>query len=382
MLSGGLDSSSILGAVASLGRARDVEALTASFPGLGCDETPYSAAVVAHTGVRGSVRPAASPSPTWLRAQAARYLDIPDYPNGAMFEPLKEHAASRGMGVLLFGCGGDEWFTGSVYRYGDWLRRGRIIRIASQIASDARVYGWRRSVYLASRVGIWPTAPLGLRTAVRRLARRSTRVPSWIDPDFAHRIDLAERTRWELPAGFATFAQADSFRTGTSGFNVHSDEMEDRSAARAGVEQRYPFYDRRLIEFALAIPEDQRCRGAWEKFVLRGAVRPWLPSTIVERLGKAEFSDPFVLAIRAFGGARAFESLRAARLGWVDGARLLAMCHEMERLHGAGNVGYRSLAAPLWTIIGIELWLEAVWPDETRRTLSHHAAVAPNSAVM
>jgi asparagine synthase (glutamine-hydrolysing) len=362
MLSGGLDSSAVLGAAASLAGPDAIRAFTASFPGLDCDETPFSAEMTAHAGVDADIEPVEAQPPEWFHTQAERFLDVPDAPNGAMFEGLKARAAARGVNVLLFGCGGDEWFTGSVFRYGDWLRQGRLWRIARQVPLDARTYGWRRSVYLATRVGMWPTAPKRVRLVVRRLLGREGRTPRWLEPRFADRIDLADRLAWELPEGFASFAQADIFRTGTSGINVHSDEMEDRSAARAGLEQRYPFYDRRLIEFALAIPEDQRCRGVYEKYVLRNAVRPWVPDRIRARLGKAEFSDPYVRALRTLGGARAFRALRAADLGWIDGACLSRMYAEMERLHAAGSPRYRWLTEPLWAALSIELWLGAVWP--------------------
>ena len=43
---------------------------------------------------------------------------------------------------------------------------------------------------------------------------------------------------------------------------VLGDEMEERAAHAVGVEQRHPFYDRRVAEFGLALPAPQRCAAA------------------------------------------------------------------------------------------------------------------------
>ena len=62
-----------------------------------------------------------------------------------------------------------------------------------------------------------------------------------------------------------------------SGRCILDTEENDRNTAEFGIETRHPFGDRRVMEFAFAIPEDLRCRGGVPKFVVREAVRDRLP---------------------------------------------------------------------------------------------------------
>src|SRR3972149_2874746 len=119
-VSGGLDSSSIL-AVAELvcrngaPAAPGLEVFSVIFPGLDCDENSYIRDVLSMWGRKGNTVPPEEPDGLRSVGQVKRYLDIPDYPNGSLCDPLKSLARDKGVRVLLTGFGGDEWFTGSSY---------------------------------------------------------------------------------------------------------------------------------------------------------------------------------------------------------------------------------------------------------------------------
>ena len=54
-------------------------------------------------------------------------------------------------------------------------------------------------------------------------------------------------------------------------------EVLDRAAAAAGVEARYPFYDKRVVEFCLALPSESKLSGGWTRLILRKAMDGLLP---------------------------------------------------------------------------------------------------------
>lgn len=58
---------------------------------------------------------------------------------------------------------------------------------------------------------------------------------------------------------------------------------EDRTAAGNGVEARVPFLDHRLVELVASIPPDRRRGLLWDKRIIREAVRPLLPASVVDR---------------------------------------------------------------------------------------------------
>src|SRR5258708_10003774 len=98
------------------------------------------------------------------------------------------------------------------------------------------------------------------------------------------------------------------------------DEMADRPAAAAGLNQSHPLHDRRLAEFGFALPESQRWSGGEIKVVMRRALTSVLPPTVLHRNDKAQFSSTVVEALESLGGRPFFARLLSDEAGWGDGA--------------------------------------------------------------
>jgi asparagine synthase (glutamine-hydrolysing) len=62
--------------------------------------------------------------------------------------------------------------------------------------------------------------------------------------------------------------------------------MEDRTSAAFGLENRSPFLDHRLIEFAFSIPSDLKIRDRNLKWILRSVGKRYLPKSVLERRDK------------------------------------------------------------------------------------------------
>ncbi len=152
-------------------------------------------------------------------------------------------------------------------------------------------------------------------------ARRARR--PWIQPTFAARTALEDRLRPRAALPFPTREQQEIHRAVGSLVQVLGDEMEDRAAQAAGVEQRHPFYDRRVAEFGLALPSSQRAdrtrdqgrdpaRARRLSAADRGRTDERSPTRRSSR-------RPTSTALEAFGGREAFVRLRSEDAGWVDG---------------------------------------------------------------
>jgi asparagine synthase (glutamine-hydrolysing) len=70
-------------------------------------------------------------------------------------------------------------------------------------------------------------------------------------------------------------------------------EMEDRIASAFSIEPRYPFFDKRLIEFCYAIPNNMKFRFGWNRYILRISMENLLPKDIQWRPLKKYF-DPLL----------------------------------------------------------------------------------------
>ncbi len=314
-LSGGLDSSSIVALAAGVASDVGVHAETFSlvFPGLPCDESEYIAAVERVCALP-SHRIVARPTRAIEYAERAqRYRDFPGHPNGLMAIPLLEHARDLGFSVCLSGVGGDDWLGGAPR-----ASLGAYARFVASRAIRSIAPGWR--------------------------SRTRVALPPWIVPAFARRIDLAERLRRRpVVPNLATIGQRATYECGMDPWQTHALEIEERESASYGIEPRYPFEDRRLIELALAMPTAELRRRDETKAVLRRALRGTLPELVRTRTSKVDFSSVFAQAFEEHGGERGFRSLRLAEAGFVDEAR----AREAAAVHAR-------YAWPLSMLLGVE----------------------------
>jgi asparagine synthase (glutamine-hydrolysing) len=363
-LSGGVDSSSVVGLVEYLRRAgrhnKPLVAYSMVFPGR-CDETAYSRAVARQLGV---VTREVHPQPAGAELyepQVQRYLDLHDYPNMMMHRAHFLAAKEEGCRVFLGGQGGDDWFSGNLYSFADSLRHLRLDHLMTDVHIYARAAGWRASLPALWHSGVKPLAPDYLRRAARR-AKGKTRLPAWLEPTFCNDIGLADRTRTRARAQ----AQMDvSLASGMvasyldDGWHAHASEFRGRAIASMGQEYRDPFDDRRVVEMALAFPPDQRRRGDVTKYVLRAAMAGLIPESVRTRTDKGDFSHTFYEDLRLQGGSQLFTGMVLEELGWVDGSKVRAMYDQLDHYYRHGGISPEHLYPP-WMILAVERWLRAV----------------------
>jgi len=342
-LSGGLDSSSVAAVARDLvarGELRaPVQTFSVAYPGLDCDEGEYVREADRMWGDCTKRVPFALPSKSAFEAVVAAHRDFPECPNGVAQRPLYKEAREHGCRVLLGGLGGDDCLTGHPVHYADLLKQVKLPSLYRQMKADG--VNARGLFNLAVR----PLVPLSLRR-VRRMLRRG--YPDWISDRFAKAVSLADRLRRPQPARrqWQSRAQEEIFRALSNGWSYHVHETLSRVLAEHGLELRSPLLRLNVVEFALAIPEEQRWRGAETKFVLRQSMKGLLPEMIRARVSKADFAALFPQLLSRLDSESVFRSLRLVSRGWLDSERVRQM-HER-------------LAAwiwPLWMIFGVESWL-------------------------
>ncbi len=304
LLSGGLDSSSIVSVAASLpislGDAPPpLPVFSLRFPEANrayqlrnkdfTDERSYIQAVVRRHRVEPRVVEIEGWGPLENLQEMLWHQEIPlFFPNLAYFTHLFREVGTAGVRALLHGEGGDEMFYAGDGCLGRDLRRGKILGFIRE--SLARHRGWGRSYRSLCGSLVRSFVPEWIKIPYRRFARQP--IPDWIEPGFARRIHLRERTlkdfvwnphlhgsssygilSWILSASVPTYL-----------------EVVERAAASVPIEIRYPFLDLRVLRFMAAVPWDQKEGGAVRKRLLREAMQDLLPDSVRNRARKTEFS--------------------------------------------------------------------------------------------
>ena len=357
-LSGGVDSSSILGVAAHLqrtGAAGDaaLRAYGLTFSDPEADERLYQDVAVAAWGGAFYTAPGDDAGTEALAGQVERYRDLPDWPNLSMWSPLCAMTRAHGSRVGLWGYGGDEWFTGSLSHSADLLRQFRFLALARQVRSDVAVAnqwgGGRVSLYHALRYWcLSPLVPEWLRAAKRRFR---TSLPPWIEPGFARSISLSDRLAGSHAyLHYPTEPQRAIHNLIVSGPVNLEYELVNRFEARHGIEGRAPFNDRRVIEFSLGIPESQRWRGRQTKYVVREAMRGLVPESIRQRASKSDFTCTYRNALMREGlGGTQPPAPSLVAMGCVSGAEV----GKMQRKVLDGDI---LASVPLWSVFALDRW--------------------------
>ena len=292
-LSGGLDSSTVVSAAASAGRALDAVSFVYSrWPP--ADERRFMEAVAERWNV------------TLHPIDASELLPFSEPPAGFFAEPTPsiymgrlarardELLASHGADVLLTGTGGDEVFgsdAGMPFHLGDALFTGRPWR-ALQDVSEWGGRGARSMLH-----SVWHEL---LAPAVRHVRGRQVwRVPSkdlpdWIDREYRAARALDTRCEGRLSPRCATPSRqfvADAL------WNI---ALNLGTRAQRGVrhDTRHPLLYLPLVEFMSCAPPHYKVRPGADRVLQRRALRGILPEAVLRRRSKASGSWGLVEGIR------------------------------------------------------------------------------------
>jgi asparagine synthase (glutamine-hydrolysing) len=229
------------------------------------------------------------------------HLDEPQADTAALHvRAICRRAREMGVKVLLSGTGGDDLFAGyrrhtalMMERYWSWLPKG----VRSVVASigrgmDVATPGQRR---LAKAI----------RYADRTQNERIATYFHWIDPlsrnrllSHALRAQLIERLDRipllnalnNLPAGLSALDRM-LYLEQKHFLADHNLNYTDKMSMAEGVEVRVPFLDPDLLAFAWSLPDDMKHRNGQSKWILKKAMEPLLPPSIIHR-PKVGFGAP------------------------------------------------------------------------------------------
>jgi asparagine synthase (glutamine-hydrolysing) len=125
----------------------------------------------------------------------------------------------------------------------------------------------------------------------------------------------------------------------------------ERLTSACGIEGRSPLFDRRVVDYAFAVPPRLKLAGTAEKWVLKQAVRDLLPSTIVDR-PKSGMRVPVQQWLRGPLRELANDVLRTGSRGLFRADTIRSW------LRGEGSL-YPRQGGKLWLVLTLELWLRS-----------------------
>jgi asparagine synthase (glutamine-hydrolysing) len=306
-LSGGIDSSAVVAAMAQE-MTEPVRTFSIGFDSERFDELDHARRVAELFGTEHEelrVRPdAISVAPRIARHHGEPFADSSAIPSFYLAEMTRRHVT-----VALNGDGGDESFAGysryaanvlaarferlpaSLRRLaagmalrlpggeGEQGARNRIRRLGGSLDLDGPGrYERYVSLFDRGRRGDLYSDDYAAELAGSRLASEAIAEP-WQEASGRSRLDVL------LEVDVRTYLPGDLLAKVDIATMAHS------------LEARSPFLDPEMMTFAAAIPAPMKLQGMQKKLILRDALRPWLPDSILDR-PKQGFSIPLAEWLR------------------------------------------------------------------------------------
>lgn len=371
MLSGGLDSSSVVCALDVLARdgaTGPIHTFSQIYDESPlCDERAYMHAVLDGRNLH----------PHWIQGDAVSPLDhldmavqelaMPPFAENLVLTRASLRAAAGSVRVVLDGLHGDNTVSYGELHLADLLRSGRLLRVGRLLRAHHRhspERTWRTVRHFALR----PVAPEAARR-VWRTVRRRRQVPPpppLIDAEFAALTGVYERLAswhdelWGVPPS----AQRVHHLELTAGITTATLATAAPVAAAAGVELRFPFLDRRLVELCYGIPPEQKFLDGWPRSLVRRGMTELLPPRVRDRKDKRGSGQWYTRHLAGPGRERLaalMDDAVARTTGMVDPVRLRDAHRQFlaDPTYPNGRL--------LWTPLALAAWMRQAQPRPARR---------------
>ena len=380
MLSGGLDSSSIACTARELLKKQNktLHTFSVMFEDVPeSDETIYIDAVVAQNGIESHYAPGDQSGPMSFVDEMMWHCDNAMVPGNLHFiwrlykESLKQH----GVRTILDGWDGDSTVSHGTEYFIDLARAKKYVTLFKETWGYARhfektpplkVFWWNLEHF-----GLSPRARKTIRPVqrvTRALGRRAAKVlgDKPIPSSFNHFV-REDFTRRVLAQNQQTARTADNSAPNGSSNHLHLNrltgvgmtqnlELMNNAAAAFSVDLRFPFWDKRLIEFCVAIPSDQKLNKGLNRMVMRRAMKGTLPESVRLRGGKVNMAHAFQYSLRKYNSERFSDVITSSLSNIAEYMRtdLLAQAHDRYLNHTASDAEI----LVLWKSACLALWLQ------------------------
>ena len=373
-LSGGIDSSVVVAAMARLSPGRVVTTIV-GFAEQAFNELEYARAVATHFGTERHEQ-VVTPDIADLLPRLAWHFDEPFADSSMVPTYYVSEAARRHVTVALSGDGGDELWAGySRHRVEQW---------------EGRMRGWLGDTgsAVAGRVGrMLPIGVKGIRS-LRHLALSpadacaAKHAYSFFEGDARRALysgDFARTVRGADPFKGFRAAYADCRSPEALDRSLYVDANTyliddimtkvDRASMAVSLEAREPLLDHKLLEFAATVPVSLKLKNGQGKYLLRRLLERSVPTSIVDR-PKQGFEAPIGPWLRGPLSAMAADLFFDGRLrsrGIFD----MAVIERMWREHASATRDHRHR---LWSLLMLELWFREFADGPVTRRSSNEVA--------
>jgi asparagine synthase (glutamine-hydrolysing) len=186
---------------------------------------------------------------------------------------------------------------------------------------------------------------------IRGKLTAADKTPAWVNRHFARRYAVGDRI---LPGTVGPASWLPSTREKYQSLARLRGELTHSVIPHT--EMRYPYLDRRLVEFLFSIPGDQLVRAGQRRSIMRRALAGMVPEEVLSRRTKSGTGRCIVSTVNKHS-AEVIALLKeplSVQLGYLDGSSLRSALSDLQQGKVSRYVG------PLLKALTLETWLREI----------------------
>lgn len=321
-LSGGLDSSSIVCVAAPhlANQSKPLHSFSAVFPTVSkldsrIDEMSFMRSVIEKTGCQAHFVNCDDANPLKDIKKMMWHADHPlGVPNAYIDWEIFKKAKRQGVRVLLSGIDGDSTVSHGYSDFTQFAKRGQWWRMFNEARLLKKNMPRREHSIrsLAVENGLANVLPANLDKVWRllRLKKATKDVQKFdsaewrtVNRELKKKYKLEERKDFYVDLSYPEKSTdiESHWNDLTCGVFAFMLESYENIAQAHSIEARFPFFDRRLIEFCIALPPGQRIYKGWTRAIFRNAMSGTLPEDVRLRTTKADLGAGVRLNLLEYG---------------------------------------------------------------------------------
>jgi asparagine synthase (glutamine-hydrolysing) len=292
-LSGGLDSSSIVCMSKNIASTK-INTFSMVFDEISdSDESAYIKKVIEKGGIDAFFVNGDEIDPLNNIKSILWHIEQPLYtPNIAIIWKKYEKMQGKNIRVLLSGQGGDQCISLGRNYFKDLFINFEWGKMISELSLNSDVIKGSKSRIFFNKAllpTIFDFVPFYF--FKKQLYRRLFSKKNFLNQEFSRKINL-EQYEKEFYQNYYTADTGRKTHYFSLTYPVQSlFEWIDLATAAFSIEPRYPYFDKRLIEFCYGLPADLKFKNGWNRYIQRRAMENILPREIQWRNNKTGYDS-------------------------------------------------------------------------------------------
>ncbi len=197
----------------------------------------------------------------------------------------------KGVRVLLSGQGGDQNVSMGTKYIRELAVTFNLKKLWSEISGRSKNFNEPKLKIMFDKV-LFPSLPYFLKKIIRIVLNKDNLI---LSKYFLNKCNI-DKERYNISLDELNKMKSKEYHNYVINYSFNESVFGsiDRSSSTFSIEVRYPFFDKRLVEFCYALPTDMKLRKGWDRYVMRLGMKDILPKEIYYRATKADLSHSYI----------------------------------------------------------------------------------------